>query len=312
MSKKLKIIYIGTPLIAVPPLQKIIANGLFEIFAVITQPDKPVGRKKTITPPPVKMEALKQGLKVLQPDKISDIASEIKSLKPDIMVVMAYSQLLPKSLLDIPRFGAINVHTSLLPKYRGASPIQAAIMNGDKETGITFMLMDPGLDTGPILLEFSAEIAANDTAKSLSDRLSDLAADNIIKTIIDFIDKKITPQPQNNSKASYAKEIKKEDGRINWSLPSNKIEQFIRAMNPWPIAFTIIKNTTLKIFSADIIKDIRKDIPYGEISLINKKMAVKTLDGMIILNSIQPAGKKIMDSKDYLLGNPDVFGKIAQ
>jgi methionyl-tRNA formyltransferase len=312
MPKRIKIIYIGTPEIAVPPLQKIINNDLFEISAVITQPDKPAGRKKVMTPPPVKILALKHRLNVLQPQKISEITKEIASISPDIMVVMAYAQLLPQSLLSIPKYGAINIHTSLLPKYRGASPIQAAIMNGDIETGITYMLMDTGLDTGPILLELKEAIRQDDTTATLSTRLSSLAAENISKIINDYIEGIIQPQKQNDSKSSFVQEFKKEDGHINWSLPSKKIEQFIRAMFPWPVSFTFVDDIMIKIFSTQIVNDKSNGLSQGEITVYGKSFAIKTLDGLIVLGNIQPAGKKIMDSKDYLLGNPAIIGKIAQ
>jgi len=312
VKNKIKIIYIGTPEIAVAPLQKLLKNKNFEVCAVITQPDKPAGRKKIITPSQVKIEALKHGLRLLQPAKISEIIDEVNNLAPDIIVVMAYSQILPKALLDIPKFNAINIHTSLLPKYRGASPIQAAIMNGDNETGITFMLIDAGLDTGPILKALKIKIKKDDTTESLSKKLSILAAENITKTVSGYIGKKIIPKEQDNSQASYAKELKKNDARIDWSLPSEKIDRFIRAMLPWPVAFTTVKDCQIKIYNADIIDSPKKNISLGEILVIDKKMAVKTLDGILVLNKIQASGKKIMDSKNFLMGKPDVLGKIAQ
>jgi methionyl-tRNA formyltransferase len=312
MDKKIKLIYIGTSEISVLPLEKLISNNDFELMAVVTQPDKPIGRKKIISPPPVKLTALNHKINVLQPEKISQISKEIEKLSPDIVMVMAYAQLIPESILHIAKYGTINIHTSLLPNYRGASPIQAAIMNGDQTTGITFMLMDKGLDTGLILSQFVETIRPNDTTTSLSKRLSVLATENISNVINDFINKKIFPQKQDNDSATFVKELNKNDGMINWSEPSKKIERFIRAMYPWPVAFTTIDKTRLKIYSAEISPIDVERLKIGTVTLIEKKLAIKSGDRLIILIKVQTAGGKIMDSKDYILGHSDLIGKIAK
>jgi methionyl-tRNA formyltransferase len=312
MEKQIKIIYIGTPEISVRPLEKLARDNDFEICAVITQPDKPAGRKKIITPSPVKTAALKHNILVLQPDKISKIIENIKELHPDILVVMAYSQLLPQALLDLPKYGAINIHTSLLPKYRGASPVQAAIINGDSETGISFMLLDNGLDTGPVLKQFKETIRPDDTAKSLLERLSILASENISIIIKEYIEGNIQPQKQDENRATFVKEYIKNDGLIKWHDSAEKIERFIRGMNPWPIAFTKIENELIKVYSANLDLKIKNEQPVGAIALINKKPAIKTGNGFIILEKVQPAGGKIMDAKDFILGRQGLIGKIAK
>jgi methionyl-tRNA formyltransferase len=240
----LKIIFMGTAELACASLEKLARDEKFQMLAVVTQPDKPKGRELKLTASPVKILAEKLELPVLQPLKARDekFISELHELKPDLMVVVAYGQILPQTILDLPKFGCLNVHTSLLPKYRGAAPIQWAIANGETETGVTIMKMDAGLDTGPILSVRRTPILPTDDSQILHDRLAQLGAELLVKTIPDYVIGEISPPPQPNEGSSYAAKIKKEDGRIDWSLPAKKIWNRLRAFTPWPGAFTFLRH----------------------------------------------------------------------
>ena len=236
----LRIIFMGTAELSCASLEKLSRDEKFSVQAVVTQPDKPKGRDLKLTPSPVKVLAQKLNLPVLQPLKARDenFISELRALAPDLIVVIAYGQILPQSILDLPRHGCLNVHTSLLPKYRGAAPIQWAIANGDAETGVTVMKMDAGLDTGPILSLRRTPILPSDDSQVLHDRLALLGAELLVETIPDFVAGKIQPQPQPAEGSTYAAKIKKEDGQIDWSQPAEKIWNRLRAFTPWPGAFT--------------------------------------------------------------------------
>lgn len=242
----------GTPDFSVPPLKRLSAREDFEILLAVTQPDRPKGRGKKLIPSPVKSEALRLGIEIFQPENInSDHAIEkLASLKPDFFVVAAFGQILSRKVLDIPAVCPINIHASLLPKYRGASPIQAAVLNMEKESGITTMIMSKELDAGDILLQSSTPITEKDTAKDLHDRLSSIGGDLIVETIAGLLENNIAPQPQDASKASFTKLLKKNDGLIDWNLPAENISAHIRAMTPWPSAFTRFEGKTIKIFKA--------------------------------------------------------------
>jgi methionyl-tRNA formyltransferase len=236
----LRIIFMGTAELSCASLEKLSRDKNFSVVAVVTQPDKPKGRELRLTPSPVKMLAEKLNLPVLQPLKARDekFISELCELKPDLIVVVAYGQILPQNILDLPKFGCVNVHTSLLPKYRGAAPIQWAIADGEPETGVTIMKMDAGLDTGPILSVRRTPILTADDSQILHDRLAQLGAELLVETIPGFVAGKISPQPQPNEGSTYAAKIKKEDGQIDWHLPAQKIWNRLRAFTPWPGAFT--------------------------------------------------------------------------
>ncbi len=246
----MNIIFMGTPDFAVPTLTKLCESG-HTISAVFTQPDKPVGRKQILTPPDVKVCALKYGLKVLQPDTLKDDNSieEIKKLNPDVIVVVAYGKILPKAVLDIPKYGCVNVHGSLLPKYRGASPIQSAVLNGDRVTGVTTMFMGEGLDTGDILLTEETEIGENETSAELFDRLASLGADLLIKTLSELEKGSITPIKQDESKATYTKKITRAMCPIDWNKPSEEIHNQVRGLQTWPVAVTKLGGKDVKIHS---------------------------------------------------------------
>ena len=236
----LRIIFMGTAELSCASLAKLCSDKMFSIVAVVTQPDKPKGRDLKLTPSPVKILAEKLNLRVLQPLKAREenFISELRELKPDLMVVVAYGQILPPTILDVPKFGCVNVHTSLLPKYRGAAPIQWAIADGEPETGVTIMKMDAGLDTGPILSMRRTPILPADDSQILHDRLAQLGAELLVVTIPDYVAGKITPQPQPAAGSTYAAKIKKEDGQIDWNFPAEKILNRLRAFTPWPGAFT--------------------------------------------------------------------------
>lgn len=312
MKKIIKTIFIGTPAFALPALEALIKDDAFHIAAVISQPDRPVGRKQTLTPPPVKVLAEKYRLAVWQPDKIGEIAEEIKKLKPDLIIVAAYAQLIPEEILSLPRYGCINIHASLLPRYRGASVIQAAILNGEKQTGVTIMKMDKTLDTGPILSQASLPLEGNETAATLSVQLASLGAGILVPTIKKYMSGEIKPQAQDASRASYARALKKEDGKIDWAKSAEKIERFVRAMNPWPGAYTPIRGRKeiLKITQAGHqLLDIN-DRQRGEIFLYKNKLAVQCARDALALERLQLEGRTEMSAEEFLRGHADLPGSF--
>ena len=314
---KIKIIFMGTPEFALPGLNSLLSNADFEIIGVFTQPDKPVGRKQILTPPPVKILALNNDLKVFQPEKIKTEIENIKNLKPDLIVVIAYGKIIPQEILDIPTYGCINVHASLLPKYRGAACLNATILNGDKETGITIMKMEAGLDTGPILKQGLITLNGKETLVNVHDSLSNLGAKLLPETLRDWMAGKIEPQIQNDAQASYVKTLVKEDGKIDWSKPAIEIERKIRAYNPWPGTFCQDKNDkTIKILEAKIltseIKDASLKKTVGQVSLKDEELTVTCGQGSIIILKLQIAGGKALKSKDFLSGHQDFIGQTLK
>ncbi len=307
----MKILFMGTPDFAVPSLEALIKNG-YEICGAVTQPDKPKGRGHHLTPPPVKECAIKHNIEVFQPETLKGEAflEELKNLNPDIIIVVAYGKILPKYIIDYPKFGCINVHGSLLPKYRGAAPIQWAVINGEEETGVTTMQMDEGLDTGDMLLTLKTKIGENETAGELFDRLSVIGADALILTLDKIKDGTIKRIPQNDSDSSYAKMLDKNTGKIDWSKSSREIFSLIKGTNPYPIAHTLYKGEVLKIFAASIGSKTNKKA--GEIiSLNNKKIEVACGDGVsLLISEVQPFGKKRMDTVSFLNGNSVDIGEI--
>ncbi|MEY4917171.1 MAG: methionyl-tRNA formyltransferase, partial [Verrucomicrobiota bacterium] len=255
----LRIIFMGTAELSCASLEKLAGDKNFSVLAVVTQPDKPKGRDLKLTPSPVKILAEKLNLPVLQPLKARDelFISQLRELKPDLMVVVAYGQILPQAMLDLPPHGCLNVHTSLLPKYRGAAPIQWAIADGEPETGVTLMQMDAGLDTGPILATRRTAILSTDDSQILHDRLAQLGAELLVETIPDYVAGKISPSPQPATGSTYAAKIKKEDGQIDWNASAEKIWHRLRAFTPWPGAFTFLpaepKPQLLKIWKVEVV-----------------------------------------------------------
>lgn len=295
----------GTPEFAVPYLRSLTADKYFEVKAVITQPDKPAGRKQIITPPPVKIVAQENNLLILQPEKLKDneeFLLKLKEIKPDLLVVVAYGQIIPRSILALAKLGNINVHPSLLPKYRGASPIQNAILNNEKSTGLTIMLMDEKMDHGPILAQQEIALNGTENNESLHQKMSDKkSTDFLIETIKKFIAGEIKPQPQDDDKATYCKLIKKEEAKIDWQKPVEIISAQIRAFYPWPVAWTTLNSKRAKIFPPVKITG-GTDEP-GKISAQDDKLIVAGQDKMLEILELQIEGKNKVKAKDFILGN---------
>ena len=311
----MRIVFIGTGEIGLPTLATLL-NSEHEVVAVVTQPDKPVGREQQIEAPPVK-KALVTGapggralpFPVFQPAKIKDpqaIAS-IRGLEPDVIVVVAYGQILPRDVLEIPRVACLNLHASLLPRWRGAAPIQAAIAAGDRETAITVMYMDEGLDTGDILLQRSVEILPNDTGESLHDRLAQLAPETLLESLRLLALENAPRIPQENAGATYAPKLKREQGQIDWSQSAEAIERKIRAYNPWPGTFMKVDRQNLKIFSASVVNFNGKP---GEILRSDKELIVATGKAALSLAELQLEGKRRMSAAEFLRGHAALGGSV--
>jgi methionyl-tRNA formyltransferase len=296
----MRIVFTGTGEIGVPTLREL-EKSEHELAGVVTQPDKPVGRGQKITSPPIKAALTGSKMSILQPEKIKapEAIEEIRALKPDVIVVMAYGQILPRTVLDIPKIACLNLHASLLPRWRGAAPIQAAIANGDQETGITVMYMDEGLDTGDILLQRKIDIAPNETADSLHDRLGKIAPEALLESLRLLESGKAPRIPQDKTLASYASKLNRESGRINWNESAETIERKIRAYHPWPGAFTELNDRKLKIFSASIV-DLRGKP--GEILRKDKEFVIGAADRALSLIEVQLEGKRRMGAAEFLRG----------
>jgi len=308
-NKKFSTIFIGTPDFGVPVLEVLIKK--YDVRAVITQPDKKIGRKQTLTPPPIKQIAQKYDIEVWQPEKIKDIKEKIKNLDLDFGVVAAYAQIIPKEILDMLKFGFLNIHASLLPKYRGASCIQASVLAGDNKTGVTIMKMDEKLDTGSILAQKSLKIEENDTAGTLFSKLSILGKDLLINTLEKYLDEKIKPIQQNNKQASYVGMLKKEDGQIDWQKDALYVERFVRAMHPWPGAFTRLDRKILKITKVNKIININER-KAGEIFIYKNNLAIQCGEGALVVDKLQLEGKKEISAKDFVLGYKDKIGTVLK
>lgn len=305
----MKVIYMGTPLFSLAPLKALKDHG-FDIAMLITQPDRRRGRKMQITYSELKTYALDNDIEVFQPEDVnsSESIAMIKDTEADVIVVASYGQIIKEEILYMKRYHSINIHASLLPKYRGAAPVQAAIINEDEVTGITLMKMAKGLDTGNILMTREIAIADDDTADTLTMKLSNLGAEMIVEYLsgLDALDE---GSPQDDAKSSYVKMIKKEDAFIDFSESASKIEHTIRAMQPWPVAFTTYKGNNMKIFKADIVKD-NSDKKAGTILNVNEDgILVKCKDDAIIISEVQMPNKKRMKVSDYIRGNKIEIGE---
>jgi methionyl-tRNA formyltransferase len=298
----MRIVFIGTGEIGVPTLRAL-QKSEHELVGVLTQPDKPAGRDQKITAPPIKAVLTGSEMSILQPAKIKnpEAIEQIRAMKSDVIVVMAYGQILPRAVLEIPKLACLNLHASLLPRWRGAAPIQAAIAAGDPETGITVMYMDEGLDTGDILLERKIDIARNETGESLHDRLGEIAPEALLESLRLLAGGKALRIPQDKTLASYAPKLNRESGRINWNESAEEIERKIRAYNPWPGAFTELNDRKLKIFSASIL-DLRGKP--GEILRKDKEFAIGATDRALSLIEVQLEGKRRMTAAEFLRGQP--------
>ena len=299
----MKAVFMGTPDFSVPVLDALVKAG-HEVLAVVTQTDKPKGRGKEMQPTPVKEAALKHNIPVYQPLKVreEEFVEKLKEMNPEVIVVVAYGQVLPKSILDIPKYGCINVHASLLPKYRGAAPIQRVVLDGEKVTGVTTMYMDEGLDTGDMLLKEEITLDEKETYGSLHDRLKELGGPIAVKTLKALEGGTAVRIKQNDEEANYAKMIKKSMGKIDFNDEAVVIERLIRGMNPWPSAYTSFNGKTLKIWDADVIEKEYDGVP-GEIVEIDKdSFVIKTGKGALKILSLQLEGKKRMDTDAFLRG----------
>jgi len=305
VKKKTTLIYMGTPDFSVPALQMLAAQDDFHISLVVTQPDRPKGRGKKLAPSPVKTAALNLGLDVFQPENINtkDAREKLLSLQPDFFVVAAFGQILSQKILDIPKLFPINIHASLLPRYRGASPIQAAILNMDKITGITTMAMGKDLDAGDILLTATTPISEQDTAQDLHDRLGLIGADLIGKTLRAVLDERIEPTPQDHSKATYVKLLKKTDGEIDWALGNRQICAHINAMTPWPGAFTTLGSKRIKIYKARA-SDLPSPQDPGVIFQCDKDgIHVATGNGSLVILELMGISGKRLKAGEFLCGH---------
>lgn len=305
----MRIIFIGTGEIGLPVLRSLRSAQEHQLVGVVTQPDKPAGRAQRIEAPPIKAALSNDTLPILQPARIKreETVAEIRALAPDVIVVMAYGQILPSSVLEIPRVACLNLHASLLPRHRGAAPIQAAIVAGDRESGITVMYMNEGLDTGDVLLRSRLVIAADETGGSLHDRLAQIAPAALDEALISLQKGNAPRIPQDSSLATYAPKLEREDGRIDWTEPAALIERKIRAFNPWPGSFTLVGNEAgrerkLKIFSAKVF-DTSQGTP-GEILRSDGPIVIAAKDGALSFGEVQLEGKRRMSADEFLRGYP--------
>ncbi|MEP6822937.1 MAG: methionyl-tRNA formyltransferase [Chthoniobacterales bacterium] len=306
----MRVLFIGTGEIGVPVLRWLIDSPEHELVGVVTQPDKPVGRSQRVEAPPIKAALGAVPVPVLQPERIKreEAIAEIRALEPEVIVVMAYGQILPRAVLEIPPVACLNLHASLLPKYRGAAPIQAAIATGERETGITVMYMDVGLDTGDILLESRIAIAANETGGSLHDRLGEIAPEALAEALAKLAHGNASRVPQNNDEATHAPKLEREHGRIDWSEPADVIERKIRAFNPWPGSYAILRDgdgtdLKLKIFSASVSDASGPAL--GQIAASqNDGLLIGASNNALRLQEVQLEGKKRMRAADLIRGHP--------
>jgi len=314
-QNKIKTIFIGTPEFAVPLLKALLKTPAIEILAVVTQPDRKAGRHKLLTAPPVKACAEDFNLMIFQPENITDIKDKIAGLKPDALVVSAYNQKLPADIINLPRLGAFNLHASLLPRYRGASCVQAAILNGDTEAGVTVIQMDTGLDTGPILAQKAIKLGGDETGGDLTKKLAQLGAELLPETLVSFASGQIRPTKQDEKQSSYVPKLKKQDGHINWRESAEQIERFTRAMSLWPGAFAFIQISDNQIDSVKILKvepgPIDEDqYKPGQLFEHNGLPAVQCGQKALQIAFIQPAGKRAMPGSEFLAGNRHLMGSI--
>lgn len=290
----------GSPDFALSTLRKLAQN--YQVVGVVTQPDRASGRGRELKAPPVKTLAQELNIPVMQPQKLREpeAMQQLREWNPDLIVVAAFGQILKKDVLDMPQYGCINVHASLLPRWRGAAPINAAILAGDEETGVTIMKMDVGLDTGPMLAMKKIRITPDDTAGTLFEALSTLGADLLIETLPAYMDGKLSPQPQPEEGATYAPMLKKEDGRLDFNQPAVELERRIRAMNPWPGAWFEWDGNLLKVSRGSVGEG--KSLKVGSRFIVEGRPAVMCADGALILEEVQPPGKKVMLGKAFLSG----------
>lgn len=296
-----RVVFMGSPDFALPSLRALTSR--YQIVGVVTQPDRASGRGRALKPPPVKTLALELGLPLVQPEKLRqpEAVQQLRAWNPDLIVVAAFGQILKPEVLDLPRFGCLNVHASLLPRWRGAAPINAAILAGDEETGITIMKMDAGLDTGGILAQRAFRLSPDVTAGAAFDALSALGADLLLESLPDYLAGKLTPVPQPEDGVTYAPMLKKEDGRLDFARPAAELERRVRAMNPWPGAWFEWDGNLLKVARAKTVNG-EKGWASGTRLVVEGRPAVTCADGALVLEEVQPAGKRLMSGRAFLAG----------
>ena len=318
-NKPIRTIFMGTPEFGARALEALLNSDFFDIIAVVTQPDKKIGRGLEPATSAIKKVAQKYQLTICQPEKIRHEVTLIRELKPDLIVVAAYGQIIPISILNIPQYGCINVHGSLLPKYRGAACLQAPILHGEKYSGVTIMKMDENLDTGPILVKKKIKLTKDETASSLHDKLAELGAKLLIKTLKKYIKGGLRPKKQNSRYASYVKMLKKEDGHINWHQSAEEIERLIRAFNPWPGAYGYLTDEGLKInqvlFKLWAVRPQPLKInryKIGQLFIYENALAVQCGQNALVIIKLQLEGRKVMEVDSFLCGNQSIIGNILK
>lgn len=299
----MRIVFMGTPDFSVPALEALVEGG-HEVVAAITQPDKPKGRGKAVLMTPVKEKAMELGIPVYQPVKVREpeFVEKLRQMEPDAIVVVAFGQILPKSILEIPRYGCVNIHASLLPKYRGAAPIQWAVIDGERESGVTTMFMNEGLDTGDMLEKEAVTLDPKETGGSLHDKLSAIGGRLILSTLKGLEDGTLKGTPQTDEGTCYAKMLKKSLGDIDWTMDAAAIERLIRGLNPWPSAYTCLHGKTLKIWDGDVLEREYGVEPGTVAEVAKDRLVVQTGQGSLAIRSLQLEGKKRMDAGDFLRG----------
>lgn len=302
----MRVVFMGSPQFALPSLKTL--SEQYSIVAVVSQPDRPAGRGRSSRPPATKVFAVEAGIPIYQPERLRDAEaiSRIAELQPDLLVVAAYGQILPQSLLDLPENGSLNVHASLLPRWRGAAPVQAAIRSGDTESGITIMQMDAGLDTGPILSQRRISIEPGETGGSLTERLSHVGAELLIETLPGYLSRETIPEAQDEMLSTYAPLLEKSDGALDLRETAEQLVRQIRAFDPWPGTFIIWGEQRLAIKRAHVAS--QNGAISGEVVLIERSPALATREGLLVLDAVQPSGKRVMSGEAFIRGAPKFVG----
>lgn len=307
-----KIVFFGTSDFAIPALEKLLTDN-WQIAAIITQPDRPVGRKQITTPPPIKEFAENNNLTVWQPEKLANYKTQIANCKPDLFVVADYGKIIPQSILDLAKFGCLNIHPSLLPKYRGPSPIETALLDGQDKTGVTIMLLDKEMDHGLILAQEKAKIGQEESKSRLEERLAQMGANLLAKVLPKFLDGGIKPEAQDHATATYTKILTREDGQIDWKKSAQEIYNQYRAFHPWPGIFTIWEDQRLKIIKPEMSAEHQSDKATGQVFLnSNNELSVNCGKGSLVLHEIQLEGKIIMNSKEFIRGYAAIVGTVLK